>query len=246
MKSVFTFLIFVLVAFAGNAQKKQVWNKPNYDSHWYHFGFMLGVNTMDFLIHPSKIVLDPPPGAMEHVTKIVNNRQVGFNVAIVSNLKLGEFFDLRFSPGLAFGQRDLEYHTDTLVLNDQNELDVMKRSHVMKIESTFLTLPFAFKYRSVRINNYRPYLMAGFSPSFDLESQKKIKEEERPKIRLLRPDLYLEAGFGIDYYFPFFKLATEIKLSWGIADVIKRDETIYTQSIDRMSSKMVTIGFYFE
>ncbi len=242
------FFVFIIItgllvnASQSHAQKKiQVINKPGYDVYWFHFGIMLGLNVMDFSIHPSEILLNHDPAAPEHIYAIIPQRNLGFNINIVTNLRLGDYWDLRFTPGLAFGQRDLAYKRDTI----QNGIKT-ESWHTMKIESTFLQLPFLIKYRSARVNNYRPYLIAGLNPSYDLESQKKIKAEEMPKIRLVRPDLYFELGFGIDYYMVYFKFSTELKLSIGLNDVVKEDETIYTKAIDKMTSKILTLGFYFE
>ena len=63
---------------------------------------------------------------------------------------------------------------------------------------------------------------------------------------LKRHDVYWEIGFGIDYYFPFFKLASEVKFSVGMLDMIQRDNREYTTAIDKLNSKMVTFQFHFE
>ena len=116
----------------------------------------------------------------------------------------------------------------------------------MKIESTYATFPLLLKYRSVRLNNYRPYIIAGINYAFDLESEKKIRDDEKPKIRLNRHDIYVEFGFGSDYYFPFFKFSTELKFSFGLLNMIRPDETEYTKAIEKLNGRMVSLMFYFE
>ncbi len=229
-------LIFVgLFSTNGNAQKKQVWNKPLYDEYPYHFGFALGLNTFSM-----RSVNSPEFFALDTVYSIETDRQPGFSILMVGNLRLAKNFDLRFTPGLIFGQRNLHY------ILKENSAPVQFREHLMRIESTYATFPFLLKYRSVRVNNYRPYLLAGINYAFDLESEKKIRDEEKPKLRLLRQDIYVEAGFGLDYYFPFFKFATEVKFSVGILNLVRRDDTEYTRALEKLNSRIFSILFYFE
>lgn len=170
---------------------------------------------------------------------IENNRQVGFNIHIISNFRLGEYFDARFLPGLSFGQRDLDYS----YWSPSGSVFIKKK---MKIESTFIDFPFILKYKSKRINNYRPYVIGGTNFALDLASQKTIKEEDKPKIRLKPFDVYYQFGFGIDYYLTYFKFSTEIKFAVGLLDILRKDDTKYTTSIEKMNSRVLMINFHFE
>ncbi|OGU15749.1 MAG: hypothetical protein A2X63_03510 [Ignavibacteria bacterium GWA2_35_8] len=187
---------------------------------------------MDFTINNSGDFF-----TLDSVYAVENQSMMGFNLGIISDLRLNQHWTLRFLPGLIFGQRNMEY----LVVKDDKLI-----TKIMKIESTFLDFPLVFKYRAQRINDYRPYLLAGGSYKFDLAAQKEIKEEEKPKIRLKRSDFYYEIGFGIDYYLPYFKLSTELKFSVGILNMIKPDNTQFTGAIEKMNSKMIILSFHFE
>lgn len=240
MKKKIVLVSFLLISFLClRAQIEKPQNTPVYDMDPIHFGFTLGISTMDFGIKMADDFY-----ALDTVLAVNNKRLPGFNIAMVTNLRVGKYFDIRFLPGLVFGQRDLEFDRDTSVqslIYESNDL-----RHVMRIESTFLQFPLQVKYKAERLNNYRPYVIAGVNYCYDLEAQKKIKESERPKIRLKRHDVYWEVGFGIDYYFPFFKLSSELKFSVGLLDIIQRDDRVYTQAIDKLNSKMVTLQFHFE
>ena len=67
-------------------------------------------------------------------------------------------------------------------------------------------------------------------------------------------NLYFEIGLGCDFYLPFFKLIPELKFCIGLNDVLQRNRTdltspsqfIYTQSVDRATTNMVILSFYFE
>ena len=230
-----TIAILVFMVAQVSAQKKQVWNKPLYDEYPYHFGFALGLNSFT-----ARSVNSPEFFALDTVYSIETARQPGFSILMVGNLRLAQNFDLRFTPGLIFGQRNLHY------ILKENTDPLQFREHVMRIESTYATFPLLLKYRSIRVNNYRPYILAGVNYAFDLESEKKIRDEEKPKIRLLRHDVYIEGGFGLDYYFPFFKFATEIKFSVGILNLVRRDETEYTRALEKLNGRIFSVLFYFE
>lgn len=229
----FLSIFFLLITSVGFAQKPRIQNLPKYDIKPYHFGFALCANKMDFSFKPvenfkeldSIFVIDPQP-------------QWGFNIGIVSNLRLGQSFDLRFLPTLSFGDRILNY---TVVEND-----TFRITRAKKIESTFVDFPFMLKYKSERINNVRAYVTTGICYSLDLASQAKKKDRKKDLIKLKQNDLLYQFGVGFDFYLTYFKFATELKMSYGVRDLLERDNTVYTNSIKRLNSKIFQISFLFE
>jgi hypothetical protein len=233
-KLIFIMLMLPLALFA---QKSKVWNKPLYDAYPYHFGFAFNLGVLDFSVKHSDYFAS---AANDSIFSVEGQARPLFGASMVANYRLSNSFDLKFVPGLYFGQRDLNY----LYIPEQGLTDTVL--HTMKIESTFLQFPLLIKYRAVRQNNYRPYFVFGASYGIDLAARKKIKEEEKPKIRLERHDIFLEMGFGIDYYLPYFKLSTELRFSYGLMNVVSYDDTQYTQVYDKLGSKMVSLIVYFE
>ncbi|MFA9370386.1 MAG: porin family protein [Labilibaculum antarcticum] len=200
------------------------------DQKWLHFGFTLGVNSMDFAIYNSGI----GDARAEQVAF-----SPGFTVGIVSDLRLHENWSLRFLPGLEFGQRTISY----------SNLDVEE----VNVESVLVNLPLLLKYRARRLNNYRPYLIGGASFKLDVQSQDALDPENDMLVRLQTTDLYLELGAGIDFYLPYFKLATELKFAIGVKDVINHEYDIdnpgyeaYTDAVRKVNSKVITLSFHFE
>jgi hypothetical protein len=229
----FVTIFLILLAFSCFAQQKnRPVNLPKDDNRTLHFGFTLGLNTMDFRIHPADNFM-----TMDSIYGIDNARTMGFNISIVSDLRLGEYLNLRFLPGLSFGQRDITY---------TYKPSSRPLAKTMKLESTFIDFPLVVKYRAKRIGNYRPYVIAGGNFALDLASQKDVKEEDKPKIRLNPFDVYYEFGFGIDYYLTFFKFSTEIKFAIGLLDILRHDGSPYTNAIDRMNSNVLSLCFHFE
>ena len=116
------------------------------------------------------------------------------------------------------------------------------------LKTTYLALPLHVKCAAERFNNYRPYITAGISPMVNLTVKK-----QRP-ILFKKFDCMFEVGFGCDFYLPFFKLIPELKFAFSLVDVLDKDRKDllddnllkYTQSVDKIVSKMIVLSFYFE
>ena len=231
MKKVLSILIFVFVAQNSWAQRHTVpLNLPNYDRKPVHFGFLLGINSMDFKITPKAIQADT-------LFILKSQDQKGFNLGIVSNFRLGRNTDLRFLPTLSFAERDINY-----TIEIDGELEEIKKD----IESTFIGFPVNFKFKSNRYNNGRAYVLTGLKYNIDLASQKDIDDEGQELIKLKKSDLMYEVGFGIDFYLEYFKFSPELKATFGLVDMLVNDESIYSSSIKKMLTRGFTVTLTFE
>jgi hypothetical protein len=94
------------------------------------------------------------------------------------------------------------------------------------------------------LNNTRPYWLAGAKYSIDLASDS--KKNTGNTIVLIQNDIYGELGAGLDFYTAFFKFGIEVKMSYGMLDILKRKASVYTYPVDRLSSKMFLLSFTFE
>jgi len=244
MKKTFL-IIFLFTSIFAFSQEQKVKNIPNFDRKWLHFGFTVGLNMFDASIALSDEFLQQNSEndyLINHVYGIENTPSPGFHLGPIVNLRINEYVDLRALVDLSFGQRNLNYTLKDTIGNDPEPFKV----HLMKIESIFLEVPLQIKYKAKRINNYRPYVIFGTTTKWDMAAQKKIKDEERPKIKFKPFDVYWEAGMGVDYYLPYFKFSTEIKYQVGMLDIVNRDNTQYTNAINRMTSRMLVLSFHFE
>jgi hypothetical protein len=214
-----------------NGQQSVPLNEPGHDDRAIHFGFCLGLNMMSFIVHTN----------YQHYLKDtlmadVSKPSPGFHIQVVSNYRLGNYFDLRFLPGVSFGQRNLIFYTNNKNPNSDH-----------KLESNFLEFPLLLKYKSKRLNNFRPYLITGTNVRYDLA--KTLSEDEKVYIALKRLSLYYEAGAGIDLYMPYFKFSIELKYSYGFTNSLKRHENTrpkFQDSIDKLNSTLTMISFFFE
>lgn len=211
-------------------------NLPNYDRQIVHFGFLLGMNTMNFVIKDN-----PNIKSLDSVYVVQSTPDIGFSLGVVTNLHLGDNFDLRFMPGLSFGSRNVNY-TLKLQYNDTSQFTPF----VKKVESTYLEFPLLMKFKSKRYGNFRAYVIGGGRYSLDLASQAKTTDDGKQSIKLKRSDYYYEIGFGLDFYLEYFKFSTEVKAAWGIRDMLKRENHLYSQSIDALRAKSIYISFLFE
>ncbi|MFP4663895.1 MAG: porin family protein [Bacteroidales bacterium] len=225
-------ILLLFFVSASTAQQRRPMNLPKLDMQPAHFGYSLGLNVMDFTLKPAAEFYD-----FDTVYAVENKSYVGFNINMIANLRLANYLDLRFNPGLNFGQRDLEYKL--------KENGVYKK-HVMRLESTFLDFPVLLKYRAERYNNFRPFLIGGGSLRYDLAAQRKIDPADKPKIRLRRMDAYYEIGLGVDFFLEYFMFAVEVKGAFGALNAVNYDNTEYTNYFERLNSKMLIISFHFE
>jgi len=235
-KKIKYFIILLLLLGASNSygqMRKKPQNLANYDFKKLHFGFTLGINELNFNIIKNSNTLNN-----DTLLTLLSNSQKGFNLGIVSNLRIGKFTDLRFIPTLVFGERHLNYgFIDSNGVSDQR---------VKRIESTLIDFPIYIKYKSARYNNFRTYVIGGIKYSLDVASQDKINDEGQEIVKLKKNDLMGEIGFGLDFYLEYFKFSPQIKLSYGILNLLSEDETVYTQSISHLSTNGWMISFTFE
>tara|TARA_B100000767_G_C19714439_1_gene514284 strand:- start:8 stop:721 length:714 start_codon:yes stop_codon:yes gene_type:complete len=231
------YIIIILLLIGVSSSHGQIRKKPqnlvNYDFKKLHFGFTLGINELNFNIKKNSNTL-----TNDTLLTLVSNSQKGFNLGIVSNIRIGDFTDIRFIPTLVFGERNLNYG-----FIDSNSIN---KEIIKKIESTLIDFPIHIKYKSARYNNFRTYVIGGLKYSLDVASQDKINDEGKKIVKLKKNDLMGEIGFGFDFYLEYFKFSPQIKLSYGILNILSEDETVYTRSINHLSTNGWMISFTFE
>ena len=236
-KWIFLFLVLWTLLPVSHAQKTP-WGVPNkleYDEQLFHFGFSIAYNQFNFSIK-SKADLSEYDSLM-----IINTSpRSGFGLGIVTNLRMGKYFDLRFIPGLSFGDRVVNY----TLLYGGKKTSVTEKN----IESVYLEMPLIVKFKSSRMHNFRVFVMAGAQYSMDLISAEK-RQVAKPReifLKLRRHDFQGQAGVGFETYFTYFKLTTEFKMSFGFVDLLYHENNFYSSSISSLKSKITQISFIFE
>ncbi len=226
-------LIIILTSLSTTAQeRKRPQNLVRYDFKRIHFGFTLGINQLNFNIKKDASILEN-----DTLASILPISQNGFNLGIVSNLRIGRYTDLRFIPTLVFGERHLNYSFNNNGIYTQK---------IKKIESTMIDFPIHLKYKSARYNNFRAYVLLGVKYSLDIASKEAIDDEGQEIVKLKKNDIMGEIGFGIDFYLEYFKFSPQIKLTHGIINLLAKDDTIYTSSINKLTTNGWMLSFTFE
>jgi Outer membrane protein beta-barrel domain len=231
----FFFLAFIITSNAqfrrGTFSKDPILNFENWDKQRVYFGFFLGFNAYDFKIDYKK--LDPK-------TDVLVNSQIGFSVGLVADLRLNEYFNLRFEPGLYNCQRDLAY---------SNPLFTTNRDKNREVKSTYLNFPLLLKYSAVRTGNVRPFLLGGFSTNLNLGSNSNANDDNLQQVfRMKATTTNYELGFGVDLYLEYFKFSPSIRGVFSMDDELIRDadpNSPWTSNIEKLQTRGVFINFTF-
>lgn len=238
------------------SQQSKVQNLITFDDKPYHFGFFLGANQMLYTIktrvdfedrfYEKNQIPEFPAIDSAQVLKIGAKPTLGFTIGIISDMRLGKYFNLRFTPNLQFGERILTYD-----LRKYKGMSKTIEGYEKRIPSTLLNFPISLKYKGMRMHNIRPYLIVGGRVTMDLGSlaSKTATSPWDITIKLYRNDIYADAGVGFDFYFNWFKMSTELKMSYGIRDDIlshENEDNIWVNPIESLKSKVFQFSVTFE
>ena len=243
------------------AQRRVIHYLPKYEQEPYHFGFLIAYNQMSYtikMVENYQNIAQPadswPNGNYSvsttqciYVYNLETEQTPGFTVGIIGSKRLGRYFDLRFIPSLSFSERRMRY--DLAIKDNDGHID--RKDITKSIGTTFVEFPLNIKYRSKRYNNIGAYVMIGVNPKLDLASQKDNKEsvngvEFINNLVTKRFDLAGELGAGFDVYNQWFKMGIEVKMSYGVLDIVKNEAFIYTAPIDQLRNKLFQVSLIFE
>lgn len=225
-------LLFLLVlSFNCNAQlfgKNPIINLENFDKQRVSWGYYLGLNYYDFKFEYEGIDKD-----------ILVESTVGFNVGLVGNLRLHEYFDVRFEPGLSFNQRNLKFPNFAL-----------EEEGLREVKSTYIHFPLLVKFSSSRTGNIRPFLVGGISTALNLSSNANSKEDNSNNIfRMAKWTNFYEVGIGIDLYLEYFKFTPSVRGVFSFNDELIRDNdpnSPWTGNVGSMKTRGVFLNFTFQ
>ncbi|MBL1231380.1 MAG: porin family protein [Vicingaceae bacterium] len=234
-------LLFTLCFVNADAQtynkREHTKNLPKFEKRFMHFGFLLGYNIANFVIKKDQTDLTFNDSLMILEPKTAP----GFNLGIISELHMGDYFGLRFTPNLAFSSRSLIYTFETMKGIETYQKD---------IESTLINFPLNIKYKSVRLNNFSAYIIGGAAYTLDLASNADADNFSTKLsdiiVKLKRDDIVGQIGFGTDFYLQYFKFGIELKMSYGFFNLLEDDGTALSTPIGQLRSKMFLLSFTFE
>lgn len=225
----------VSLVLSSYAQSKMfgVPNLQKYDKKMFHFGILIGGSSLNYYSKTN-------PDLTEYPYKIVETKGgLAFNIGIVTDMQMGKYFDLRLIPTITVGDPVVCYF-DT----NYTPIDRPRTQHV------YLDVPLLVKFKSSRMaNNIRAYVIGGFQYSLDMTSNAKYNKERREHSKMSPmtkgghedEKIYLNtnfhdylgvAGVGFDFYCTYFKLAIELKMSFGLHNLLIKDKSRYPEYVD--------------
>ena len=212
----------------------KVLNRPYSDNRRWHLGFSVGLNTMDFSFHHNGFVTEQGQTWFMEQPSF----SPGFCVNGLFSVRLNNYFSVRVTPGMYFGNRVVRFLDTTGGQEEKQD-----------IKSAYLVLPVDLKFSSQRMRNIRPYMVAGVMSAFD------VMKKKTDFLRTNSTDFMLSVGFGCDLYLPYFKLIPELKFCFGLSDALNHDRPDLvddplragvSSSVKKATTKMVVLSFYFE
>lgn len=224
-------LLLLIGSFQSQAQlfgRDPIINLENWDQQRVYWGYYLGMSYYDFKFEykePGKDVL-------------VDNG-IGFNVGLIGNLRLTDYFDLRFEPGLTFNQRNLTFP------GFENPNDALR-----EVKSTYIHFPLLLKFSSTRTGNIRPFIIGGLSSALNLSSNVNNSQDNSNNVfRMAKWTNFYEVGLGIDLYLEYFKFTPSLRGVFSLNDELIRDNdpnSAWTSNINSMKTRGVFLNFTFQ
>ena len=237
MKNVLLTIIVLMSTELVSAQlfsKERLVNNENFDKPQLSYGYYLGFNVYDYNI--------------DYTTK-VNDVQVlkyaGLNVGLVGNFRINDYIDIRLEPGLVISRRELNYSYTYF-----NGISYEEKDLIREIQSTFVHIPLLIKFSTKRINNIKPFIVAGFSTALNLSSQQNNpKDNSNNTFRVTKNNLYYELGIGIDLYLTWFKFTPSLRGVFSIQDELVNDvdpNSPWTKNMTQIQTRGLFINFTFQ
>lgn len=207
-------------------------NAPEYhkktDHYTLRFGYYLGINQSNFKVEY----------ALSRFEQLDIKPQLGFNVGLFADFRIIDNINLRIEPGMFTSQRNVTFPESWPEVSNPN-------NRLREVKATYVRIPMVLKFSTNRIHNVRPYVVGGFSTSFNLSSNEESREDNTTgKFRTRTNMNALELGLGVELYLPYFKFTPSIRGIFAIKDEIVPDD--WTQAIQSFKTQGVFINFIFQ
>ena len=225
-------LLFLLVSLTVSGQKFR-WareNNPRYDERKISYGFIIGLHSASYQVKYSDQFVTQN---FDTVHSVMAPARPGFSLGGLINLRLYDELDLRLMPKAGFYDHQLTYQYTNEKSQDQ------------LIETAIMEFPICLKYKSMRRGNIRMYMVGGLTPSFELSGKNDV-ESNTANLSVKKNDLTVDAGLGLDFYFPLFKFSPELRFSRGLLNVIGSDPSVFKEPLSRLNSNCIQVYLIFQ
>ncbi|MBR4739244.1 MAG: PorT family protein [Bacteroidales bacterium] len=215
----------------------QTGNLGQFDRRLLHYGIQVGYtqSKFDLRYNEDATLRQTLQGTTSYYAP-------GFHIAVIGDMRLGKWFNLRLLPGVTLVTREISFAWEPAYLSSHHLAEKNRN-----VESVYGDIPLELKLRSVRYGNFRPYLTAGASYGFDFASLRKNRNQTNQSIIRLQPsDLRYTMGVGFDVFLTYVKFAIELKMNFGLLDLKVEDPDIYIRSFDYLRTRTFMLSFTFE
>ncbi|UJH68181.1 porin family protein [Allomuricauda sp. SCSIO 65647] len=222
-------LLFACPFIHSQFNKDPILNIQNEDKKFLNWGYYLGFNQYDFQFeYENDIGQD-----------ILVDKSFGFNVGLIGEMRVNDFVDLRFEPGLLYTQRILGFPGFT------DESDAIR-----EVRSTYIRFPLLLKLSTKRFGNWKPFIIGGGYTAINLGSNEdSLDDNSSGEFRMKKNVFGYELGFGIDFYTEYFKFTPSIRGVFALTDELVPDNdpnSPWTGNITGMRTRGFFINFTFE
>lgn len=215
----------------------QMGNLGQFDRRLLHYGIQVGYTQSKFDLRYSE-----DAELRNTLQGTTSYYAPGFHIAVIGDMRLGNWLNLRLLPGVTLVTREISYSWERNYYASHHLAELSRN-----VESVYGDIPIELKLRSVRYGNFRPYLTAGASYGFDFASLRKNRNQTNQNIvRLQASDLRYTMGVGFDVFLTYVKFAIEMKMNFGLLDLKVEDPEIYIRSFDYLNTRTFMLSFTFE
>lgn len=212
-------------------------NLKTEDKKRLRFGYYLGLNSVGAKVTYLASALPTPPD--EFPFRLLVKPKPSFDVGLLADVRINEFVNIRFHPGVAFVEREMTFQFKDKTSEDPSI-----------IKSNYVRFPLGIKLNTRRIRNTRPFLMGSMSYNINITSEETNSEDNESGTFRMKRNMYAwEFAIGTDIYFPYFKFTPSIHGLFALNNEIVPDEdpsSRFTEHIASMKSRGIFLRFTFE
>ena len=223
-----------------SAVKAQNWQWED-DYEAFHFMYTLQYVTSQYKVFP----------AADWQTSLSSMRSPvtpGFAVGLGLSKNISDHTEIRLVPTLTLADRILTYGYHSALETTPEGVPNYYKDR--KVKASLIELPLSLKLKSDRRHNFGAYLAGGLKYSADLSSAKRNNDTDKvaseKMLKNTKSYLSYEAGIGLDLYLRYFKLSPEIKYSSSLNNMLKQENNVFSEPIDRLMLRNVTFSLYIQ
>jgi hypothetical protein len=217
------------------AQDHNIENLKTDDKKLLRFGYYLGLNSVG-----AKMEYLPNPNGQPFRLRV--KPSTSFDVGLLADVRINEFLNIHFHPGVAFVERELKFPF--------SESSYSKPLIERVLKSNYIRFPLGIKLNTRRIRNARPFLMGSMSYNINITSEESNPEDnESGTFRMTRNMYAWEFAIGTDIYLPYFKFTPSVHGVFVLNNELVPDndpDSPFTRHIASMKSRGVFVRFTFE